>query len=65
MSPLTTLKRLQRHADKLPIPTQAGVWCVALNGPTFLTTKEKGVLAWEVCEDSLKPSKLGFRFCQT
>ena len=63
MSPLTQLKRLERQAGKLPVPVQAGVWCVAPGGPTFVTTEKEGVLAWEVCEDGLKPSKLNFRFC--
>jgi hypothetical protein len=63
VSPLTQLKRLERAASKLPAPVSAGVW-QRINGLCFVTTEKDGVLAWEVCEEGLRPSKLGFRFCQ-
>ena len=54
---------LERQARKLPKPVQVGVWCESPNGPRFITTEKEGVLAWEVCEEGLRPSKLGLRFC--
>ena len=60
--PLTILSRCQRAADKLPVPCSAGVW-IKQGQQTFITTEKDGALAWEACEEGLKPSKLGFRFC--